>query len=164
METISSLIKENKSITFIGMPGTGKSYISNFLSKKYNLPVLELDSIIEKQYDDTLPNIIKEYGESEFKNIESNTILDISFDSPKIISPGGSVIYCVEGMNHLKNDNNVIIYLKTDFEILKKRTENFTNRGIVFNGLTPEQLFKNRCILYEKYADLSIDTKTLILN
>ena len=58
---------------------------------------------------------------------------------------------------------DVIIYLKTDFEILKERTENFTNRGIIFNGLTPIELFKNRCILYEKYADITIDTKNLIL-
>ena len=27
-----------------------------------------------------------------------------------MISPGGSVIYCEEGMKHLQNPNNVIIY------------------------------------------------------
>ena len=164
MDTISNFIKEKKSITFIGMPGTGKSFISNFFSKKYNISMIELDAVIEKKYNNTLPEIIKIYGEEEFKNIESKTILDITFDTPKMISPGGSVIYCEEGMKYLQNPNNVIIYLKTDFEILKKRTENFTNRGIVFNGLTPEQLYKNRCILYEKYADLSIYTKNIIIN
>ena len=50
----------------------------------------------------------------------------------------------------------------SDFEILKKRTETFTNRGIVFNGLTPEQLYKNRCILYEKYADYSVTNEDSI--
>ena len=82
--------------------------------------MIELDLVIEKKYNSTLPEIIKIYGEDKFKNIESNTILDITFDTPKMISPGGSVIYCEEGMKHLQNPNNVIIYLKTDFEILKK--------------------------------------------
>lgn len=163
METILNFINQNKTITFIGMPGAGKSFTSNFFSNKYNIPVLELDMIIEKKYNKTLPEIIQIYGENELKNIESNTVLDITFNKTKMISPGGSIIYSEKSMKHLQNPNNVIIYLKTDFEILKERTENFTNRGIIFNGLTPIELFKNRCILYEKYADITIDTKNLIL-
>ena len=50
-------------------------------------------------------------------------------------------------MKHLQNNNNTIIYLKTNFEILKERTENFTNRGIVFNGLTPIELYNNDQII-----------------
>lgn len=153
MELIKNCIDNNKSITFIGMPGAGKSYTSSYLSKKYNIPLIELDEYIEKKYNNTLPKIIKTYGEDEFKNIECNAILDIEFDKPKIISTGGSVIYYEKGMKHLQNNNNTIIYLKTNFEILKERTENFTNRGIVFNGLTPIELYNQRSILYEKYAN-----------
>lgn len=144
-------------ITFIGMPGTGKSYTSKLLSKKYNIPIVELDSIIEEKYNMTLPEIIKKYGEEEFKNIETNAILSIDLNTPKLISPGGSIIYCEKGMDYLINNNNIIIHLKTDFDILKKRTENFTNRGIVFNGQTPYELYKNREILYNKYAHTTID-------
>ena len=49
-------------------------------------------------------------------------------------------------MKHLQNENNVIIYLKPDFETLKERTENFTNRGIVFDGCTPKELNDTRAI------------------
>ena len=156
MELINNSINNNKSITLIGMPGAGKSYTSSYLSKKYNIPLIELDNYIEKKYNNTLPEIIKIYGEEEFKNIECNAMLDINFDKPKIISTGGSVVYYKKGMKHLQNDNNIIIYLKTDFEILKKRTENFTNRGIVFNGLTPIELYNERSILYEKYANYTV--------
>lgn len=153
MNNILNFINNNKSVTFIGMPGTGKSYTTDYISNKYNIPKIELDDTIEKKYNNTLPKIIHKYGEKEFKNIECNAILDIDFNKPKLISTGGSVIYSDKGMKYLKNNNNIIIYLKTDFEILKKRTENFTNRGIVFNGLTPKELYNNRSVLYEKYAD-----------
>ena len=33
MELIKNSINNNKSITFIGMPGAGKSYTSSYLSK-----------------------------------------------------------------------------------------------------------------------------------
>ncbi len=152
MELIKNSINNNKSITLIGMPGAGKSYTSSYLSKKYNIPLIELDTYIEKKYNNTLQKIIKIYGEDEFKNIECKAMLDIEFDKPKIISTGGSVVYYEKGMKHLQNDNNIIIYLKTNFETLKERTENFTNRGVVFNGLTPIELYNERSILYEKYA------------
>tara|TARA_A100001015_G_scaffold124949_1_gene138473 strand:+ start:2802 stop:3284 length:483 start_codon:yes stop_codon:yes gene_type:complete len=153
MNDILNFINNNKSVTFIGMPGTGKTYTTDYISNKYNIPKIELDENIEKKYNNTLSKIINIYGEKEFKNIEYNAILDINFDKPKLISTGGSVIYSDEGMKYLKNDKNIIIYLKTDFDILKERTENFTNRGIIFNGYTPKELYNNRSVLYEKYAD-----------
>lgn len=155
MEVISENISNKKSITFIGMPGAGKSFTGNIVSNKYNIPLVELDKVIENKYNKTLPELIKIYGESEFKNIENNAILDIGFNTQKIISTGGSVIYCKKGMKHLQNENNVIIYLKPDFETLKERTENFTNRGIVFDGCTPKELNDTRTILYEKYANFT---------
>ena len=145
------------SITFIGMPGTGKSFTSKILSEKYNIPVIELDTIIENNYKMPLQDIINKYGEKEFKTIEKNAILNIKFNKPVLISPGGSIIYCEQGMNHLVNNKNLIIYLKTDYDILKKRTENFTNRGIIFNGQTPEELYNNRDILYKKYANVTLN-------
>ena len=39
-------------------------------------------------------------------------------------------------MKYLQNNNNLIVYLDTEYDLLETRTENFTNRGIVFNGLT----------------------------
>ena len=151
----------NQSVTFIGMPGTGKSYVSNILSKYYNIPLIELDKNIENKYNLTLPEIINKYGEDNFKDIEKHAILDIDFSKQSIISTGGSVIYCKEGMSYLKNKNNIIIYLETDFETLKERTENFTNRGIVFNNLTPLQLFECRNILYNKYRDYKLNLNNL---
>ena len=150
-------IKKNQSITFIGMPGAGKSYISNILSNHFNLPLTDLDSNIEKKYNLPLPQIIDKYGEKKFKEIEKQSILDIDFSTKSIISTGGSVIYCQDGMDYLKNDNNIIIFLLADFDLLKNRTENFTNRGIVFNNLTPLQLFHERNVLYSKYSDYSFD-------
>ena len=48
MQLIEDNINNNKSITLIGMPGAGKSYTSSYLSKKYNIPLIELDKYIEK--------------------------------------------------------------------------------------------------------------------
>ena len=162
------LNKSNSSlnITFIGMPGSGKSSLSKSICKKYNLNLIELDELIEKKHNKSLFKLIEINGDSGFKKIEEDTILDIKFQTNKknIISTGGSVIYSEKGMEHLKHKNNIIVYLQTDLEILMKRTENFTNRGIVFNNLTPKELYDERNILYEKYCDIKIDTSYLSID
>ena len=110
MDTILNFINNNKSVTFIGMPGTGKTYTTDYISNKYNIPKIELDENIEKKYNNTLPKIINKYGEKEFKNIECNAILDIDFDKPKLISTGGSVIYCEKGMKYLMDQKPELKY------------------------------------------------------
>tara|TARA_Y100000389_G_scaffold192633_1_gene220341 strand:+ start:158 stop:652 length:495 start_codon:yes stop_codon:yes gene_type:complete len=146
------------SITLIGMPGCGKSTISKFISeinKNYNL--IELDQIIEKINNDTISNLIKKNGENSFGKLEEEALLSITFDKSLIISTGGSVIYSGKGMEHLQNEKNTIIYLFVDFETLAERTDNFTNRGIIFNGLTPKELFYSRHELYKKYSNKIIN-------
>ena len=77
------------SITFIGMPGTGKSFTSKILSEKYNIPVIELDTIIENNYKMPLQDIINKYGEKEFKTIEKNAILNVK---PEVLQ--GENLFC----------------------------------------------------------------------
>ena len=142
------------------MPGCGKSFLGKHLSEHYKIKLLELDEKIEKENKLTLFEIINQYGEDKFNKIEERSLLSIDFNSQQqqIISTGGSVIYCKKGMEYLKRNNNLIVFLDTDYDILVTRTNNFTNRGIVFNGLTPYELYQNRCLLYNKYCDIKIKT------
>ena len=153
------LLKKNKSVTLIGMPGAGKSVISNYISENFNIGKIEVDNLIYEQYNSPLQKIITQYGEDEFKQIEKNAILSICLDNKIIISPGGSIIYSEKAMDYLSK--TLIIYIKCSFETIKSRTENFTNRGIIFNGKTPIELFNERDILYQKYSDITIDSENL---
>ena len=152
------------SITLIGMPGTGKTVVANYISRNsvsYNL--VELDNYIVSENNATLFQLIEKYGDDGFKEIEEKAILSINFKYKNIISTGGSVIYSKKGMDYLKNDDNLIIYINTPFNVLSDRTKNFTNRGIVFNGQTANELYNRRHKLYQKYADIEIESKNLTI-
>lgn len=152
-----------KSVVFIGMPGTGKSTVSKIISN-LGFDMVELDEYIETKHQMTLFKLIEKYGDEGFKKIEEDAIMSVTFDKPKVISTGGSVIYSSKGMEYLKSENNWIIYLNTSFSKLVDRTDNFTNRGIVFNGKSRKELFEERHILYQKYCDFEIMTKNLTAN
>jgi shikimate kinase len=74
-----------------------------------------------------------------------------------VIATGGSVCYCDEAMQALKK-NGIVVYIKQDFEAIRKRVGNLNKRGVVIRqGTTLRALYDERVPLYEKYADLVVD-------
>ena len=74
-----------------------------------------------------------------------------------VIATGGSVVYGREAMEHL-GEIATVIYLKLSYKALRKRLGNLKNRGVVLrDGQTLKDLYEERVVLYEKYADITID-------
>ncbi len=64
-------------------------------------------------------------------------------------------------MTHLQSISKMI-FLKADFEVLEKRINNFATRGIAkAENQTFKEFFKERQILYKRYADITIDCNAL---
>ena len=73
-----------------------------------------------------------------------------------VISPGGSVVYCEEAMEHFK-EIGTIIYLHASFESISKRLGNPKKRGVTLReGQTLKELYDERVKLFEKYADITV--------
>ena len=152
------------SLTLIGMPGCGKTYWGKRLAQRLWLPALDIDDlIVERAGGRSLPTVLRSTadGERVLKQLENNClrqVLDTKLHtgSPTIISTGGSAIYAECAAEFFRHPLNFVIHLDVPMDVLEERTENFTNRGIVFNGMTPAQLKASRDVLYRQYADLSI--------
>ena len=73
-------------------------------------------------------------------------------------------MYGEEAMAHLK-ENGTVIYLKISYDEMAKRVfSDYRTRGVVLRaGQTPMQMYADRCALYEKYADITIDESNLTL-
>ena len=142
-------------ITFIGMPGCGKSCMGRAMAGKLKMKLIDSDKLIEKRYGKKLQELIDELGVDEFRRIEQETLLSIEGDN-LIISTGGSAVYSDAGMMHLKKLGK-IFYLFCSYETVKERIGDFSKRGIVLKpGQTIKDLFDGRAPLYKKYADVTI--------
>lgn len=149
-------MKEN--IILIGMPGAGKSTVGVVLAKALGYNFVDSDLVIQKETGKRLFEIIDEVGIDEFLNIENRINAGLSVEQ-SVVATGGSVIYGEEAMEHLKSIGTVV-YLKTDYESLEKRLGNLLKRGVAIrSGNTLLDLYNERVPLYEKYADITIDTK-----
>lgn len=149
-------MKEN--IILVGMPGAGKSTVGVVLAKALGYNFVDSDLVIQKETGKRLFEIIDEVGIDEFLNIENRINAGLSVEQ-SVVATGGSVIYGEEAMEHLKSIGTVV-YLKTDYESLEKRLGNLLKRGVAIrSGNTLLDLYNERVPLYEKYADITIDTK-----
>lgn len=147
-------------VTLIGMPGAGKSFIGRRLAQKLGLDFLDVDrAILEPTHGKPLQDILDELGEEKFILAEGQAIIVGTLGKrDTVISPGGSVVYREETMQHLK-EISTVIYLNVPFSTLETRVGN-VKRGIVGLGSkTLRQLYDERVPLYEKYADITIETE-----
>lgn len=143
-------------IILIGMPGCGKSTVGVLLAKSMLFEFVDTDLIIQNKYKKSLCNIINEDGLDSFKAKENHALAELKCQN-SVVATGGSAVYCNEGMQNLKS-NGRVVYLKLSPEEIKKRIKNITTRGIAMKvGTTIEELYNERCELYEKYADYTVD-------
>ena len=144
------------------MPASGKSTVGVVVAKRLGYGFVDTDLLIQAQEKKLLKEIIAEVGNEGFLKIENQVNRDVDVDRC-VISPGGSVVYCEEAMNHYK-EIGTIVYLKVPFETIDRRISNAKNRGVVLKeGQTLKDLYDERTVLFEKYADYTISEEGLSL-
>ena len=82
-----------KNIVLIGMPGCGKSTIGVVLAKVLGFDFVDADVLIQKKHGKLLRELIAEYGDDGFLQIENDVNKEIDLKNT-VIATGGSVVYC----------------------------------------------------------------------
>jgi shikimate kinase len=143
-------------IVLVGMPGAGKSTIGVLLAKEAMKDFVDTDVLIQVRAEQSLQSIVDNSGYLILRQLEEEVLLDLSLEN-HVIATGGSAVYSDAGMAHLKKLGPVV-YLKVSLEELKRRVQNLPKRGIAGRpGITLDELYEERCPLYEKYADFTVD-------
>ena len=146
-------------ITLIGMPGAGKSTVGVVLAKVMGYRFVDSDLVIQEKTEKLLSEIIEEKGTEGFLEVEDRINAGLICEK-SVIATGGSVVYCKNAMEHLK-EISTVIYLKLPYERVEKRLGNLKDRGVALKeGQTLKDLYEERCPLYEKYADVVVEADT----
>ena len=143
-------------ITLIGMPASGKSTVGVLLAKRLGYSFVDTDLVIQEKTGKLLKEIIEESGTEGFLKVEEQINSELNVRR-SVIAPGGSVIYGLEAMEHLKKISTVV-YLKLSYQDVKNRLGDLKDRGVALkDGMTLWDLYEERVPIYEKYADITID-------
>jgi len=142
-------MNSNKNLVFLGMMGSGKSSIGNLVSKKLDLPFIDIDNLIVKHAGMSISEIFEKKGEDYFRNLEEKITLKSLKKIKNVISLGGG------GFINTKIRKEIIMYhcsfwLNWDESILVKRIKDSKKRPLAYKSTDQEirAIIKNRSKIY----------------
>ena len=146
---------QTNNIILIGMSGSGKSTLGVVLAKRLGYDFVDTDILIQQKYHKLLQEIIDSEGNAEFARKEEKVLSEVDFKRT-VISTGGSAIYYEKAMENLKRQG-LVVYLAVPYEEIMRRIISPAKRGILIpEGLTLEDVWREREPLYRHYADLTL--------
>ena len=161
-----------RNIYLIGYMGTGKSSTAIHLGKILDVPVIELDQVIEDYYGDSIPEIFEEIGEDGFRAMEtlmlatSITGCHVPYDllSGAVFSCGGGIVLNDINIIAMQNSGQ-IVWLDASPETVYSRLKDSTERPLLkgkMNLPDIQEMMEIRRPYYEMAADyiISTDEKT----
>ena len=133
------------------MMGSGKSSIGNLVSKKLDLPFIDVDNSIVENTGMSILEIFEKKGEDYFRNVEEKITLKCLKEIKNIVSLGGGGFI----NNKIRKEilaNHFSFWLNWDDSILIKRIKNSKKRPLAFKSSDQEirTIIKTRSIIYSK--------------
>ncbi|MEL1240407.1 shikimate kinase [Flavobacterium flavipallidum] len=124
-----------KKIVLLGYMGCGKSTIAKELSKKLEIPFVDLDEYIEEKVKMAIKVIFAEKGEIYFRKLEHECFIELlNLPDAIIIGLGGGTPCYANNHELLKGANVLSVYLKASIDTLVARLSlNKSNRPLIAN-------------------------------
>ena len=107
-------------IAFAGFKHVGKTYWGQILSESYKIPFIDLDWLLEQQFNMPIKEVYKSLGRERFHDAELDILKHLDFSSKAILSLGGSTLLNKQSLE-LLNQNAKVLHLEDNFETLKER-------------------------------------------
>jgi shikimate kinase len=91
-------------ITFVGLPGSGKTTIGRQLARRLGLPFVDSDHVIEERLGCSIREYFAREGEDAFRDVEQSVLDDLSQHHRGVLSTGGGAVLRVIYLRTLPED------------------------------------------------------------
>ncbi len=145
--------KDTKNIILIGMPGSGKSTVGQYLAELLGREFYDSDGEISKK-GESPAEIIEKYGEEHFRRVETQTLSEICKKSGCVIATGGGAVTREENYDII-HQNGVVVFIDRDIERLSTNGRPLSQGGIE----KLQEMYSIRCPLYEKFSHFSVKSQ-----
>ncbi len=149
--------KTNRTVFLWGMMGAGKSTAGKYLLDTFDLIVDDLDEFIEVKEGKSIAELFNIYGESHFREIESNALHDLIYNHSQDVIVTGGGTPCFHQNNELMVHNGLTIYIDSPVQVILQQIMNDTAPRPVLDlldNLSLEEqlrvLLLSRSIFYQK--------------
>lgn len=151
-----------KPVALIGFMGSGKTSVAKLLEEHTGIKSVDSDKAVVQYTRQTVSEIINNQGEDEFRAIEAKVLARLVEDKKQIISTGGGCIESAVSRGILKNC--YCVWLKVSAKNSSARIDDYSQRPMFKDLENAENILEKRDLIYEQYADATIDTNNKSLS
>ena len=144
--------------------GSWKTTVGKKLAEAMDMDFVDIDDVIEEVTEMKISDIFKEFGEDQFRKMETAFFIEKAKQTGQVFSTGGGIVLESENRKILKKYGTTF-FLNASMEILAARIHNTTKRPLLTDSgnvqLRLEQIWKERKSYYSGSAHHIIDTNNL---
>jgi shikimate kinase len=145
-------------VAIVGYMGSGKSSVGRIVARRLGWDFVDLDRLVEREAERTIPEIFSESGERHFRDLE-HRILMTALDGPadRVVACGGGTV--VRPENRARLAQIPTVFLEEDVKVLYGRTRapDRPLRGAGYEDF--ERRYRERLPLYREVAALELPAK-----
>ncbi|MCE7964558.1 MAG: shikimate kinase [Nitrospira sp. NTP2] len=114
-------------IVLIGYRGTGKSTVGKALARRLHRQVVSTDAEIIKHAGLSVPDLVRQFGWSHFRDLETAVCREVAARDGLIIDTGGGAILRPENVEALRH-GGTLVWLTASVETIIQRIGGDTQR------------------------------------
>lgn len=131
-------------VYLIGFMGVGKSTVARSMEKRLGWRLVDLDRRVEERAGKSVAEIFRTDGETVFRRMEKDILLEVSGASRTIISCGGGTALDPDNVAVMKA-NGRVIWLDADVDVILERVSRRRGKRPLLKGKTDQDII----VLYE---------------
>lgn len=146
-------------IIITGFMGAGKTTVAASLARQLNCRLIDLDATIEQREGRSVPSLIKEEGEEQFRATETLVLRQVLEENSACVIALGGGAWTLERNRALIHEHDCLtIWLDASFELCWQRItrDKHSPRPLAGTRRSTRQLYDARRPLYE-LAALRVD-------
>ncbi len=147
---LRSLRRQMNLIVLVGMPGAGKTTVGQEVAKRLGLPLVDLDSEIEKESGQSIPALFEREGEEAFRDREAALLERFAKEGSQVLVTGGGAVLRPENRENMRL-NGFVVHVTRPMEGLCME-----GRPLSKSREALENLWRERAPFYQAVADVAI--------
>jgi shikimate kinase len=117
-------------ISLVGLPGSGKSTVGRQLARRFQLPFLDSDHVIEQRLGCSIRDYFEREGEERFRDLEQSVLEELTRDHQGVLATGGGAVLRAANRACLR-ERTQVVYLRSTPEEVFRRLRHDVNRPLL---------------------------------
>ncbi len=157
LEVYKIMLRKTENIVLVGMPASGKTTIGKRIAEKLGMDFVDCDDEIVKKTGKSIPEIFAECGETGFRDVEAETVKEVSARKNTVIATGGGAILRETNTDMLR-ENGRIYFVDRNLESLIPTSD----RPTASSREAIEKRYRERYGIYVSCCDVHIKATDIV--